>query len=149
MYHNLLMRKYLNYTDEDVIKYAKEVKSIAGLLKLLGLKPYGGNYANIKRKLQQLKVDCSHWTGQAWNRDARLKDWSNYTHGKSLKPHIIKLRGHVCEKCNLDKWLDGIIPLEIHHEDGDKTNNELINLKLLCPNCHALTDNYRKPNFLS
>ena len=34
------------------------------------------------------------------------------------------------------------IPLEVHHVDGDRLNNELTNLQLLCPNCHAQTDNY-------
>ena len=38
------------------------------------------------------------------------------------------------------------IPLEVHHIDGDSLNNEMSNLKLLCPNCHAFTDNYRGKN---
>lgn len=142
------MRKYLNYTNEDIIKYAKEVYSIAGLLKKLDLKPTGGNYGNIKRKLQQLNVDCSHWTGQGWNREAQLKDWSEYTYGKTVKPHLIKKRGHKCEKCNNSMWLGGEIPLEIHHIDGDVTNNKELNLQLICPNCHSFTETYRKAKYL-
>jgi predicted HNH restriction endonuclease len=38
------------------------------------------------------------------------------------------------------------IPLELHHKDGNRYNNSLNNLMLLCPNCHALTDNYRAKN---
>jgi len=34
----------------------------------------------------------------------------------------------------------------LHHEDGDNSNNEISNLCYLCPNCHALTDNYRGRN---
>ena len=34
------------------------------------------------------------------------------------------------------------IPLEIHHIDGDCTNNKMENLQLLCPNCHSLTSNF-------
>ena len=37
--------------------------------------------------------------------------------------------------CHLSEWQGRPIPLEIHHING-------IN-KLLCPNCRALTDNYR------
>lgn len=48
-----------------------------------------------------------------------------------------------CEKCGLSEWLGGEIPLELHHLNGDKEDNELKNLQILCPNCHALTDNYR------
>lgn len=32
--------------------------------------------------------------------------------------------------------------IPLHHIDGEHTNNELSNLQILCPNCHAQTDNY-------
>ena len=38
------------------------------------------------------------------------------------------------------------IPLELHHKNGINSDNSLTNLELLCPNCHALTDNYRAKN---
>jgi 5-methylcytosine-specific restriction endonuclease McrA len=47
-----------------------------------------------------------------------------------------------CTGCGLDRWLEGPIPLQLDHIDGDRTNNLLENLRLLCPNCHALTDTY-------
>ena len=56
---------------------------------------------------------------------------------------MFSLRKNTCEKCKLDKWNDESIPLEVHHRDGDRTNNELSNLELLCCNCHAQTDFYR------
>jgi len=49
----------------------------------------------------------------------------------------------VVKGCQHTTWLDQPIPLELHHKDGDRTNNTLPNIELLCPNCHALTDNYR------
>jgi len=116
---------------------------MAGLLKLLGLKPVGGNYANMKRKLQQIGANCEHWTGQAWNRDERLKDWTAYTRVNSLKSHLIKERGHKCETCQRTEWNKKQIPLEVHHLDGDRTNNNCSNLELNCPNCHTLTKGFR------
>lgn len=61
-----------------------------------------------------------------------------------LRVRLIKenIKKHVCEMCNLSEWLDKPIPLELHHKDGDKNNNKLKNLQILCPNCHAQTDNY-------
>jgi len=50
---------------------------------------------------------------------------------------------HQCQMCLLKEWLGEPIPLELHHIDGNKHNNELENLQILCPNCHAFTPNYR------
>lgn len=55
---------------------------------------------------------------------------------------MIYLRGRKCEKCGQEEWMGQPIPLCCHHKDGDHLNNEIENLQLLCPNCHALTDNY-------
>lgn len=138
-----MTRTYKDYTDNDVIRFSKEVKSIAGLLRKLGLTPAGGNYINIKRSIQRLNIDCSHWKGKGWNKNEQLKDWSKYTRIDSIKRQLILERGHKCENCGLEKWQDKEIPLEVDHLDGDRTNNDKKNLKLLCCNCHALTPTWR------
>ena len=48
-----------------------------------------------------------------------------------------------CECCGLSEWMDKPITLELHHIDGNKRNNSLNNLILLCPNCHAQTSNFK------
>lgn len=44
-----------------------------------------------------------------------------------------------CHSCGLTEWLGKPAPLELDHIDGDKTNNTLMNLRLLCRNCHYFT----------
>lgn len=53
-----------------------------------------------------------------------------------------------CQKCGWGETnkTTGMVPLQIHHVDGDYTNNKEENLQLLCPNCHSLTDTYMSLN---
>lgn len=39
-----------------------------------------------------------------------------------------------------------LVPLQIHHVDGNSTNNKEENLEVLCPNCHSLTENFGSRN---
>lgn len=58
--------------------------------------------------------------------------------------HVISYK---CSVCGCDgHWQNGTISLELDHIDGDNTNNEIENLRYLCPNCHALTNTYRGKN---
>lgn len=51
-----------------------------------------------------------------------------------------------CSCCGGTRWQEGPIPLELDHVNGDRCDNRLQNLRLLCPNCHALTPTYRGRN---
>ena len=137
------MRTYGNYTDEDIRRAVPLVRSVAGLLRQLGLRPVGGNYNTMRRKLARLRLNCNHWTGQGWSINQQQKDWNSYKKNDSVRLHLIRLRGSKCENCNLTEWIHMPIPIELHHMDGDRTNNQLTNLQLLCPNCHSLTTTYR------
>ena len=74
------------------------------------------------------------------------------TYGKvqsnKLRKKLLRegLKEPKCEHCGNSVWMGQPIPLEVHHCDGNKTNNVLSNLQVLCPNCHALTSTYRGKN---
>lgn len=63
---------------------------------------------------------------------------------KNLKDLLIEFgyKQHICENCKLTTWLNLPISLQLHHIDGNHDNNNINNLQLLCPNCHAQTDTY-------
>ena len=146
----------VGYTIEDVRKAVADNHSVAGVLRQLGLRPIGGNYRTINRLISKNEWDTSHFTGQGWNVGLKFRpnkgvsdqdlfvEQSSYKCSWRLREHYIKTTGiRRCERCGLDYWQGQPIPLEIHHINGDNTDNRLENLLLLCPNCHALTNNYR------
>ncbi len=53
---------------------------------------------------------------------------------------------HKCGTCGRSRWMGKKIPLELHHVDGDHRNNNVNNLQLICPNCHAQTSTYKNRN---
>jgi len=65
---------------------------------------------------------------------------------RAVRRYLLKERGHVCEDCGLDTWKGVPIPLQVDHVDGNAENNEIINLRLLCHNCHALTPTFGAKN---
>ena len=68
-----------------------------------------------------------------------------YYNTSHLNYRLIKegIKERKCECYGNTHWMGEPIVLELHHVDGDKINNSLENLRLLCPNCHAHTDNFK------
>ena len=62
------------------------------------------------------------------------------------KNQIINLKGYKCELCNIYEWKNNPICLELDHIDGNNKNNNLENLRILCPNCHSQTETFRGRN---
>ena len=147
------------WSDWDLVIGVAESKSIAEVCRRLGISPRGGNYRTIHRRIAQLRLNTSHFTGQGWRKGSThpitparplsecLTADSTYQTSK-LRIRLVRegFKEHRCEGCGLDQWLGQAIPLELEHTNGVSTDHRLENLKLLCPNCHALTPTYRARN---
>lgn len=150
------------YTKEEVSQFISESTSIRQVLSKLGIKEAGGNYSTMRKFIQKHGIDTSHFTGHGWSKGRTIgpkRPIEDYLSNKqtinshSLREKLIRenVVEHKCQSCNQTEWMNKKIPLELHHIDGDRDNNNLSNLQILCPNCHALTDNYRgrKPKIKS
>lgn len=77
---------------------------------------------------------------------------SRGVNAKNLSRHLIRyLTEKYQNQCSQCGWsqanpVTGRVPLEIDHIDGSSENNLENNLRLVCPNCHALTPNFRNLN---
>lgn len=85
-----------------------------------------------------------------------IKDWKNgkvsglkgYTVSNFIKRYMLEKSNYCCEicGCNYINPFSHKTILEIHHIDGNYKNNEEENLQVLCPNHHAMTENYKNNN---
>lgn len=152
--------KTRSWNTKQLIAAAKESFSFRQVLHKLGLKEAGGNYTQIKKYLEEYKIDIKHFRGKGWNKGMKglgkvkisleeiLRPNSSFQSYK-LKKRLFaaKLKFPKCEICGWAKKSDdGRIPLELDHINGDSHDNRIENLRVLCPNCHSLQPTHRGRN---
>ena len=100
---------------------------------------------------------CDNTCQQEYEYKQYIERWKNgeengtkgeYGLSKNIRRYLLDKVGHKCEICgwNKENHYTHTIPLEIHHIDGDYTNNNEENLQVLCPNCHSLTETHKSHN---
>ena len=152
--------KLRKYTLEQLKEAIKTSQSYRQALEKLNIIPAGGNYSTIRRAVKYFDLNIDHFTGRAWRKGrtfAPKRPLSDYLENKQtiqsykLKKRLLKdgIFKPLCQTCGNSHWLNKPIPLELHHIDGNNNNNNINNLKILCANCHALTDTYRAKNVSS
>lgn len=139
--------KWRTFSKQEIKKIVKESYSDREVAEKLGYKKDGGgSKVTLHQMYRELNLDTSHFKGLGWNKDNY--DYDSFTihsykkRGKTTAAPLIYLRGRKCEKCGNTEWLGEPINLEVHHINGDRTDNRLENLQLLCPNCHSYTPTF-------
>jgi hypothetical protein len=148
------------WSDEQLRAAVVGSKSYAAVIRSLGLVPAGGNYDGVQRRVRELALDTSHFTGMGWNKGGAFVPHpalpldevlvaNRPTSSHALKQRLFRhrLKSERCERCDwAERAPDGRLPLELDHINGDRTDNRIENLRVLCPNCHALQPTHRGLN---
>jgi phage antirepressor YoqD-like protein len=69
---------------------------------------------------------------------------THYNKRDLIKSFLIKhgVFNNLCSECDITDWNGKPITLQLDHIDGDRHNNQIDNLRLLCPNCHSQTETF-------
>ncbi|MFJ9443899.1 HNH endonuclease signature motif containing protein [Kitasatospora sp. NPDC101235] len=145
------------YTKELLQEAVSASQSVAGVLRYLNRPQAGGTQAHVGRRIKALGIDTSHFTGQSHNRGkpsprrlppgevlVRRPAEAKRLPGFRIRRALAELgRAEECQGCGTGpEWRGQPMTLEVDHINGDWSDNQPDNLRLLCPNCHSVTPTY-------
>jgi hypothetical protein len=146
-------KRHVDWKDEQLRTAVAESTSMTATLKRLGVTSRRRPW----RRIQELGLDTSHWLGQAHLKGKRAP-WvtarrrpleallvaGSTTSNTHLRRRLIDegILPYRCATCGIADWQGQPLTLHLDHVNGDRADNRLENLRLLCPNCHSQTKTY-------
>jgi predicted restriction endonuclease len=100
------------------------------------------NWKGLNNRPEKINITLVKWYLKAEQRILNGERLSNET----IKKFLIEKYGHECWGCGATEWQGEKLHLEMDHIDGNKKNNDIDNIRILCPNCHSITPTWRYKN---
>jgi Zn finger protein HypA/HybF involved in hydrogenase expression len=141
-------------TDNEIIEVCKNSISMAKAAADLGI-----HFNTLKSRAIKLGCYEVNQSGKGIKKTKRdgfdkislseiLKGEHPQYQTNKLRIRLIKdgIKEEKCEICGITEWNNKKVSFELDHIDGNRTNHRLENLRVICPNCHSQTDNFRAKN---
>jgi hypothetical protein len=147
--------RHWRYTPDQLTAAVRDSRSYRQVLAKLELSTQGGGaYATLRRRIAELRLDTSHFTGRGWNTgntagtlrsgaiplDDLLVRQSPCTNTGRLKQRLVGngMLENRCRVCGLEpSWQGKPLVLRLDHVNGKRDDNRLENLRMVCPNCDS------------
>lgn len=146
--HITIILKMLTMDEKIIIESCNTSLSMSEAAKKAGIP-----HMTFKRYAIKLGIYNPNTAGKGiYKSKKNLKDVFSGKVGMSSGQLRIRLiregyKKNKCEKCGQESiWFENPLVMELNHIDGNKKNNKLENLEILCPNCHSQTFTFRGRN---
>lgn len=112
----------------------------------------GGSSQLVVKRIKSLGLGTSHFTRRVPRVPRNQPDTYFLCNGRDLSSKkvralLLKYKPYECSLCGNSGSHNGLkLTLHVDHKDGVRSNNELENLRWLCPNCHSQTETYASKN---
>lgn len=142
-------------SDIEFRELVSKSNSVGDICQKLSHRKGGSIFSNIKQRISSLNISSSHFIdNRAGNHSttyvSKEEVLRRISNNEKIDPGWLKKKliefailKNECKKCDMPPiWNGKPITFHLDHIDGDYANCNILNLRLLCPNCHSQTDTY-------
>jgi Zn finger protein HypA/HybF involved in hydrogenase expression len=146
-----------NWTKESIENAIKSATSKSDILRNLNIKINSGNFQTLDKYCSRYNIDISlkkfdhkahskiHGFQKKLSNEEIFCLNSKTDDTKTIKKRAIEegFLKNQCYECGLPPiWNGKKLKLQLDHINGNRKDNQIENLRILCPNCHSQTETF-------